>query len=250
MEDRKKAQALIPKQETAPKFSFFDMMESYLDQRIAGLIAEMKPKDGIDGKDGEDAITPIKGKDYFTKDDLNELEAQLRVFIDKNIPKKGVHYFDGINGKDGYSPIKGIDYFDGEDGISISPEEIREMVKTSTKSIKTITPDDIEKLIKKHITSTHDKLSQSIATLRGDVMRNYGGHGGSGGTGSATNRDVFIATNNQTVFTASMTVKSDIQVSESGTILTPSVDYTDTTTTLTLTVGVPAGTVVIWYYNI
>lgn len=46
---------------------------------------------GLDGKDGKDGYTPIKGVDYFDGED-------------------------GAPGKDGYTPIKGIDYFDGEDG--------------------------------------------------------------------------------------------------------------------------------------
>jgi len=43
---------------------------------------------GVDGTDGQDGSTPIKGVDYF----------------------------DGEDGADGYTPIKGIDYFDGIDG--------------------------------------------------------------------------------------------------------------------------------------
>ena len=65
-----------------------------------GAISAMK------GKDGEDGTTPTKGKDYFTK-------PEIEWFIKKTTPLKGKDYFDG---NDGYSPIKGKDYFDGVNG--------------------------------------------------------------------------------------------------------------------------------------
>lgn len=45
-------------------------------------------KNGVDGQNGSDGYTPVKGKDYF----------------------------DGAAGKDGYTPVKGKDYFDGTNG--------------------------------------------------------------------------------------------------------------------------------------
>lgn len=65
--------------------------------------ADLKGKDGVDGKDGR---TPVKGVDYF--DGTNGENGYT--------PIKGIDYFDGIDGKDGYTPVKGVDYFDGKDG--------------------------------------------------------------------------------------------------------------------------------------
>ena len=45
---------------------------------------------GLNGKDGKDGYTPVKGVDYFD----------------------GV---DGKDGKDGYTPVKGVDYFNEAD---------------------------------------------------------------------------------------------------------------------------------------
>lgn len=76
-----------------------------------------------------------------------------------------------------------------------------------------------------------------------------------GGSGATVNRDVFLATNNQTVFTSTKTVTADQQVTESGSTMTPAntagatVDYTVSGNVLTLSVGVPAGTIVIWWYT-
>ena len=63
----------------------------------------------LNGQDGKDGYTPIKGVDY----------------TDGYTPQKGIDYFDGKDGytpikgvdyTDGYTPIKGIDYFDGQKG--------------------------------------------------------------------------------------------------------------------------------------
>ena len=68
----------------------------------------------LNGRDGADGYTPVKGKDYFDgKDGQNGKDGYT--------PVKGVDYFDGVDGKDGYTPIKGKDYFDGtpgKDGIN------------------------------------------------------------------------------------------------------------------------------------
>ena len=61
---------------------------------------------GVDGNNGKDGHTPVKGVDYF--DGLPGKDGE-----DGYTPVKGVDYFDG---EDGYTPIKGKDYFDGKDG--------------------------------------------------------------------------------------------------------------------------------------
>lgn len=243
LEGNKKAKA--EKATPRPHFSFSDIMESYIDQRIAGLIEEMKPKDG------KDAITPVKGQDYFTSQEIQELSDSFKSYIDANTPKKGVHYFDGSSGRDGQNGLDGKDGQNGLDGTTVSLDDVRPLLQELIEDIDLGLPKDkVEDLLKKHSKTINDNFSSRLQNLRSYVELNYGGHGGTPSTGSATQRDVFVATNNQTVFIASKTVKSDIQVSESGTILTPTTDYINTTTTLTLAVGVPAGTVIIWYYNI
>ena len=66
-------------------FQFIDGATTYsLTKKINIALA----KAGVDGINGKDGYTPVKGKDYF----------------------------DGENGQDGYTPVKGKDYFDGIDG--------------------------------------------------------------------------------------------------------------------------------------
>lgn len=62
------------------------------------------------------------------------------------------------------------------------------------------------------------------------------------------NRDTFTSTNNQTIFTASQTVLGDVYFAINGSIQTPSVDYTVSGSTSTLTNGIPPGNVIVWAY--
>lgn len=70
---------------------------AYVTQNENGATITVIDKDGtttatvLNGADGIDGYTPIKGVDYFDGTD-------------------------GADGQDGYTPIKGVDYFDGEDG--------------------------------------------------------------------------------------------------------------------------------------
>lgn len=87
-------------------------------EKMSKFLEEMK---------GEPGYTPIKGKDYFTQEELNEMRRQvtpkrgrdymtlsdIRTFVKHITPVKGKHYKDG---EPGYTPQKGIDYFDGEPG--------------------------------------------------------------------------------------------------------------------------------------
>ncbi len=63
------------------------------------------------GNKGDIGYSPIKGKDYFTKKEVDDFKKEIT-------PKKGKDYKDGksIKGDSGYTPQKDIDYFDGDDG--------------------------------------------------------------------------------------------------------------------------------------
>lgn len=58
---------------------------------------------GTRGPKGE---TPVKGKDYFTDEEISSFKEEVT-------PIKGKDYFDG---EPGYTPVKGVDYFDGKEG--------------------------------------------------------------------------------------------------------------------------------------
>ena len=87
---------------------------------VTGFLKAIKGEKGdtpVKGKDyytpeeikqAKDEITPIRGKDYYTPDEIEEIKKEIT-------PVKGEDYFDGQDGEDGYTPKKGVDYFDGKD---------------------------------------------------------------------------------------------------------------------------------------
>ena len=111
--------------------------------------------------------------------------------------KNGKHGRDGIDGKDG---VDGKDGRDGIDGESVDKEAVREMVLESLEEIKgdnkkILDESGVEGIVKKHVTDINNRLAQQIATLRGDVMRNYGGHGGSGAKPQIQQNNIAYRTN-------------------------------------------------------
>lgn len=101
-------------------FSFMNTLESYIDQRIQAAIAEAKPKDGID------AYTPVKGKDYFTFQEIKAIEDHIKSLI----PKKGKDYFTEKEKQEMLSaarPKKGKDYFTLEE-LSGFQEQIKSII--------------------------------------------------------------------------------------------------------------------------
>lgn len=56
-------------------------------------------KDMLMGNPGEPGVTPVKGKDYFTEEEIAKIAQDI---LKKAVPVKGKHYFDG---KDARSQI-------------------------------------------------------------------------------------------------------------------------------------------------
>jgi hypothetical protein len=98
---------------------------------------------------------------------------------------------DGKDGRDGVDGVDGKDGKDGEHGVSPTKKELKTLLNTLINELEAgdfgaITKDEAELIAKKHITSSSNSIKQEIATLRGYVERNYGGHGGGKGTGGST----------------------------------------------------------------
>ena len=103
-----------------------------------------KSLEKIKGKDGEDGYTPVKGKDYYTPEEVKEIKKEVT-------PVKGKDYFDGkdgkngrdgkdgkdgarglrgLSGKDGKDGRNGKDGKDGKDGSPDTPYEIRDKLSS------------------------------------------------------------------------------------------------------------------------
>lgn len=150
------------------------------------------------GEKGEDGYTPVKGKDYFTPDEIKELikictpkkgkdyftEKELTNIVKICTPKKGVDYYEGYDGKDGEdgkdgvdgkTPVKGKDYFT-KDEIDELTEKIAERVQKGIKVEKLPEFKNIAREVLKHIKiediAGYDRLVFNKKDQR------WGGHGG------------------------------------------------------------------------
>jgi hypothetical protein len=152
----------------------------------------------------------------------------------------------GVDGKDG---LDGKDGRDGINGESVDKEAVKEMVLEALEELK---DDDkkildeagVDGIVKKHVTDINNRLAQQIATLRGDVMRNYGGHGGSGGgaTINFSTNETLTNSGDDTNYTFAVAPTSVLSVwtSETGQVIT---NYTVVGATLTLATPMPGYTI-------
>jgi hypothetical protein len=172
------------------------------------------------GEKGDDGYTPIKGKDYYTPEEIKEIKKEVT-------PIKGKDYFDGKDGKDGKDGIRGLrglpgkdgkdgksgrDGKDGKDGSPDTPYEIRDKLSSLKGN---------ERLDAKAIKNLEKQIGLKITSL-----------GGSSGGGSSTEVDpVYTADKSNIVFS----YNGDVALEYTGddiTKITKNVDGTITETDL------------------
>lgn len=81
---------------------------------------------------GNDGYSPVKGKDYFTPQEIQEIISFIQSnvhdgytpvkgtdYVDGYTPVKGKDYFDGRKGEPGYTPIREVDYWTTDDKAKI-----------------------------------------------------------------------------------------------------------------------------------
>ena len=237
-------------------------------EQVQSMIDERKRmKQNSEAKEVEKTLEQAMGDLTDSKMERHKKEI-LQALIDAT-PKKGKHYFDGDKGADSTVPgpegppgMNGRDADEeavvrrvlaqipipenGKDGVSVDPEEVYLAIKEATKKLKakdvgSMSLKEIQSFIKIEITNVKNNFESRISNLRDTVMRNYGGHGGSGGgvTPLAYNIGPFLdgATS---IFTIPAN-SAIIQISSSSAPFQfdPAVDYTGSgTTTLTFTAAV------------
>lgn len=134
----------------------------------AGFIQSfMEAIRGDKGEKGDNGITPQKGKDYFTPNEIKEIVQEIQTRI--KVPQKGKDYFtdaeiksmieiiisripkpkNGKDGKDGKDGRDGEDGVDGLDAVVDYPKIIKEVSKKIPKNKeKSLTAETVLKLIK------------------------------------------------------------------------------------------------------
>lgn len=189
------------------------------------------PKKGVHYFDGQDGKTPIKGKDYFTKEEVNEI---VQFILKQATPVKGVHYFDGEDGK------KGSKGDAGKDGQSVSKQEAKDIIRGLLTELPSLTEKDIKKMLNDYTPSK--SLEKRLNSLQDAVMRNYGGHGGKSLGSAPKNFSISSLLNGST---KSFTIPSNIAITGVWGSSTPFIfeptDYSGSgTTTLTFGAGIDA----------
>ena len=97
-EQKKKLRKILEKVSTPEELREFDNETS--NEKLDNISSVFGQLAYIKGKDGKDGYTPQKGKDYFSKSDIEW-------FLAKTMPIKGVDYVDGIDGKNGVNGSDG-----------------------------------------------------------------------------------------------------------------------------------------------
>lgn len=127
------------------------------------------------GEKGENGYTPVKGKDYFTDEEI----ASIIKYIQEGIlPGEK-----GEPGKNGQTPFKGIDYWTKEDQEKIIKEVLSKIKIPEVKNGKDVNIEEI-------VTRTSEELSKkfNIKAILNDPQLRMLLHGGgsSNGGGSST----------------------------------------------------------------
>ena len=139
--------------------------------------------DVIRGGKGEDGKTPVKGVDYFTKDEIN-------AWLKSVTPIKGKHYFDGEKGEMGETGLPGKDGKDADEDIIIAKilsevpkpkngKDGKDAISPELEEFKKEIISELQSLKGKKLSITDiEELENRLNVLNAKVEKNYGGHGG------------------------------------------------------------------------
>ncbi len=120
----------------------------------------------IEDLKGQDGYTPVKGKDYFTNEEIRQIIHQVT-------PVKGQDYFTDreiANFRKSVTPIKNIDYFDGKDGQDGKDADISEVVSEVFKLIPTSVKDSPNELAAK-LNTLEEAISYKVLK---DIPKSFG----------------------------------------------------------------------------
>lgn len=191
-------------------------MQRLLTERaIAEAVGKMefaKGDKGDKGDRGDDGYTPIKGKDYFTDDEI----IAIINYVQSNV-QPGEKGDKGDRGLSGYTPIKGTDYFTKEEKQSLTKEILSQIPKG-----KEIKPEEIVKLVLQELKlpDTKDLISKGELA---EFLRRGGFRGGGDTVVAGSGISIDVNENGQ----------KEISTTGSGsfsilTVVTGNIDDTDT----------------------
>ena len=167
------------------------------DRALAEAVIAMAKIEGAKGDKGD---TPIKGKDYFTPEEIQAfidyLRAQVKDGKDGKDGEKGATGSRGATGKDGYTPVRGVDYWTRQDIEELVAAVVGKLPKQSNKK------EVVKPISYKDLTDAPDvsDLPKLVDFLKKGGFRG-GGDTVSAGTGVTITRANGLTTISATGFT-------------------------------------------------
>lgn len=132
---------------------------------------------GDKGDQGEPGYSPLKGKDYYTEQEINFLIK----FIQDRV-KNGIDGINGTDGRNGETPIRGIDYWSPKDQEKILQSVLAKIPAPKdgvSPNMEDIVNQAVDQIQKKPIEFKDIKgTEQLIAFLKTGGFRGGGGSGG------------------------------------------------------------------------
>lgn len=128
------------------------------------------PRDGKPGGRGEPGKTPLKGIDYYTEAEKNELIESVRPVLGKDYFTDGDILAIVQMAKERAKPIAGVDYplpKDGKDGTEVKGEDI-------VKKINNLPLDKDKMIDAKHIKGLIEEKMKGTEMFRGGLKMRYG----------------------------------------------------------------------------
>lgn len=211
-----------------------DKLRSLQDPSYASTLALRELFGRVETMKGEPGKTPVRGVDYFTEADVQQIVRHIVSLLAPTVHGKdgrhGRDGKDGINGKDGKDGVDGKHGKDGQDGRNPDVKDViphvLKALKATPLSTDHIAIDGIEKI--KTLTDLVDFLK------RGGFR---GGAGSSTATVATYYNDTVSGTINGTnkVFTVPNTITAAIFCSLGNSNYQANVDYTVSGKTITFT---------------
>lgn len=206
------------------------MAKLLTDRAMAEAIGKMDMMKGDKGETGDDGYTPVKGKDYFTNEEIQSIIN----YIQSNV-QPGEQGIPGTNGKD------------GRNGINGTSPDVDKLVKTILAKIpkaKDGVSPKIEDVVKQTITAINNNPDQEFVTVKQltEFLRRGGFRGGAG-SGSSTTQAVYSDTVAGTIdgvnqtFTVSTNINTAFSLYLANSVYQPVVDFTTSGTTITMVVA-------------
>jgi len=147
-----------------------DTLKNRNSPAVAKMLSQIQVLKGEKGDKGDPGYTPVKGKDYFTSEELLAFIEHIRSQVKDG--EKGDTGPRGDRGESGYTPVKGVDYFTKAEKQALVSDVLSKIPKD-----KDVKPEAIVKLVLQELKLPDTKEFISKGELS-EFLRRGGFRGG------------------------------------------------------------------------